>query len=250
MEPLPFELEATVRSLAIIISLTTISWIFQTTIFLYSCVLFSTVCSLQELKILKFKDLLEHGFDPEFYFFKYARIIKGLQATSRRFRAFLALILSITVIGFLASMYKVVEAERAGADTFMAGELIIYNWVVLCGTGLCLKSSSKLSHLHRRVVKSAASMHAKLTFETGDFEHLHATGASNDPSRDIMIQKFSNYFQLQDACSRRAALVNFLASTSVGISVYGFVLDRFFIHASVGGLLTTTWFILGRSLHD
>lgn len=200
--------------------------------------------------MLKFKGLLEHGFDPEFYFFKYARIIKGLRATSHRFRAFLGLIFTITIVGFLASMYKVVEAERAGIDTLMAGEIIIFNWVTLSGVGLCLMSSSKLSHLHRRIVKAAVSMHARVTFETGDFPYLLTTGASNDPSADIIMQKFSNYFHVQDACSRRAALVNYLSSTSVGISVYGFVLDRFFIHASIGILLTTIWFILGRSLND
>lgn len=244
LDPLPFETETSTSSLTTIIVLMTVSWIFQTTTYLYSCILFSTVCSLQELKMLKFKGLLEHGLDPEFYFFKYIRIIKGLQATSRRFRSFLGLIFTITIMGFLASMYKVVAAERAGIDTFMAGEIVLLNVVNLSGVGLCLKSSSKLSHLHRRIIKAAASMHARITFETGDLAHL-STGGNDTNS---VIDRLNSYFQVQDACSRRAALVNFLSSSSVGISVYGFVLDRFFIHASVGALLTTTWFILGRSL--
>lgn len=42
--------------------------------------------------------------------------------------------------------------------------------------------------------------------------------------------------------------VNYLTHSTAGISVYGFVLDRFFVHTSFGALCTTTWFILGRSL--
>ncbi|MCO5607636.1 hypothetical protein L7F22_061834 [Adiantum nelumboides] len=248
LQPLPFEKKLTSLSLSIIITFSTLSWVFQTAVFLYSCVLFSTVCSLQELKMLKFKGLLEDGFDPEFYFSKYTRVIKGLRATSHRFRAFLALIFALTIVGFLASMYKVVEAERSGISTFMAGEIVILNWVGLFGVGLCLKSSSKLSHLHRRIVKAAASMHARLTFETGKLADSSMEDAKKDLNTDSLLQKFSSYFQYQDACSRRAALVNYLSSMSVGISVYGFVLDRFFIHASIGALLTTLWFILGRSL--
>lgn len=249
LQPLPFESKTTAASISVIVILTTLSWIFQTTTYLYSCILFSTVCSLQELKMLKFKGLLDRGYDPEFYFSKYARVIKGLRATSHRFRAFLALIFAITIIGFLASLYKFVEAERAGISTFMAGELVLLNWVGLCGVGLCLKSASKVSHLHRRIVKAAATMHAKLTFEGGNLADISVAGAGNDSNLDVLLQKFSNYFQHQDACSRRAALVNYLSSMSVGISVYGFVLDRFFIHASIGAILTTMWFILGRSLN-
>ncbi|KAH7388182.1 hypothetical protein KP509_16G062500 [Ceratopteris richardii] len=250
LEPLPFEKKTTAISLSVIIILTSLSWIFQTLIYLYSCILFSTVCSLQELKMLKFKGLLEHGFDPEFYFFKYDRVIKGLRATSHRFRFFLALILTITLIGFLASMYKVVEAERNGSATLMASELIIINWISLCGVGLCLRSSSKLSHLHRRIVKAAAFMNARLTFEKANLADFTLANGANNQDTDDILQKFGTFFHNQDACSRRSALVNYLSSMSVGISVYGFVLDRFFIHASVGALLTTTWFILGRSLND
>lgn len=243
LEPLPFEETMSATSLTIIILLTTISWIFQTTTYLYTCILFATVCALQELKMKKFRDLMGNGLDPEFYYFKYVRIIKGLQATSQRFRLFLALIITITLVGFLASMYKVVSADRAGIDILMSGEIVVLNLVTLGGVGLCLRSSSKLSHLHRRIVKAAASMHAMGTFEATDRAYICCSHGD-----DTTIEQLSKFCQIQDAWSRRAAFVNFLASSSVGISVYGFVLDRFFIHASVGGLLTTTWFILGRAL--
>ena len=83
------------------------------------------MAGFQELKMVRFKTLLESGLDPEIYFTKYVHITTGLQATSHRFRSFLGLILAITIVGFLASMYKVVAAERAGIDAFMSVELVV-----------------------------------------------------------------------------------------------------------------------------
>eukprot|EP00249_Psilotum_nudum_P015082 c25157_g1_i2 orf=278-1261(+) len=120
--PLPLNVSRRI-DLVIIASLTTISWIFRTTTYLYTCVLFSTVCALQELKMKQYRELLGRDLAPETYYSKYVRIVKGLQATSRRFRLFLALSGTITVFGALASMYKVVEAHRSGISMLMAGEI-------------------------------------------------------------------------------------------------------------------------------
>lgn len=234
-----------VANVVIISVLVGISWIFQTTTFLYSCILFWKVCFLQELKMKLFKDLLQQRYDPEFYFNKYASIIKCLRSTSRRFRSFLALTGLITVFSALASMYEVV-VHRSGTSIFMSGELLVLNMVNLTGIGLCLKSASKIAHLHRRIVKEASSMHAKATFAA-------SKGYLLTPGKDQSFEfqeKVEQFCQAQDAWSRRSALVNFLTNNSAGISVYGFVLDRFFVHTSVGAILTTVWFFLGRSLTD
>ncbi|XP_057869405.1 uncharacterized protein LOC131076297 isoform X2 [Cryptomeria japonica] len=220
-----------------------ISWVFQTTTFLYACILFWKVCFLQELKMKVFKDSLLQGYDPEFYYNKYTEIIKCLQFTSRRFRLFLALTGSITVLSALASMYEVV-AHLKVVGIFMSGELLVLNMVNLTGIGLCLKSASKISHLHRRIVKLASSMHAKSTFAASKGYIL---SAGKDETFEFQ-EKMEYFCQVQDAWSQRSALVNFLSNNSAGISLYGFVLDRFFVHTSIGALLTTTWFLLGRSL--
>jgi len=190
-----------------------------------------------------FKDLLAQTRDPEFYFTKYTSIIKCLRSTSHRFRFFLALTGLITVFSALASMYEVV-VHRSGISILMSGELVVLNLVNVTGIGLCLKSASKIAHLHRRIVKEASSMHAKATFAASK-GHLLPPG--KDQSFEFQ-EKMEHFCQAQDAWSRRSALVNFLSNNSVGISVYGFVLDRFFVHTSVGALLTTVWFFLGRSL--
>lgn len=188
-----------------------------------------------------FKDLLQQRHDPEFYFNKYTSIIKCLRSTSHRFRLFLALTGLITVFSALASMYEVV-VHRHGVSIFMSGELLVLNLVNVTGIGLCLKSASKLAHLHRRIVKEASSMHAKATFAASKDSLLHQSLEFQE--------KVDHFCQAQDAWSRRSALVNFLSNNSAGISVYGFVLDRFFVHTSVGAILTTVWFFLGRSLTD
>eukprot|EP00252_Welwitschia_mirabilis_P028089 TRINITY_DN9976_c0_g1_i1.p1 TRINITY_DN9976_c0_g1~~TRINITY_DN9976_c0_g1_i1.p1 ORF type:complete len:413 (-),score=35.19 TRINITY_DN9976_c0_g1_i1:201-1439(-) len=230
-------------NIAIISASVGISWLFQATTFLYACVLFWKVCYLQELKMKVFKESLLEGYDPEFYFQKYTSIIKNLQLTSRRFRSFLALTGSVTVFSALASMYEVI-AHRNGISPLMSGELVILNLVNLTGIGLCLKSASKVAHLHRRIVKAASAMHARITFASS---RIYSAPQEEVASPEFQA-KMESFWQAQDAWSRRSALVNFLSNNSAGISVYGFVLDRFFVHTSIGALLTTTWFILGRSL--
>ncbi|KAH9319218.1 hypothetical protein KI387_020987, partial [Taxus chinensis] len=178
-----------------------ISWVFQTTTFLYACILFRKVCLLQELKMAVFKELLLQGYDPEFYYNKYTAIIKCLQSTSRRFRLFLALTGSITVFSALASMYEVVAHHR-GISIFMSGELVVLNMVNLTGIGLCLKSASKISHLHRRIVKIASSMHAKATF-TASKEYILSPEKCQSFEFQEQVERFC---QAQDAWSQRSAL--------------------------------------------
>ncbi|KAJ7549592.1 hypothetical protein O6H91_07G059400 [Diphasiastrum complanatum] len=245
LQPLPFGFNSQVADLAVVIGASTFSWIFQTTTYLYTCVLFWTVCFLQELKMKQFKESLGKRLSPELYYHQYVKILQGLQTTSRRFRQFLALTGAIIVFGALASMYAIVGARRTGFNIFMAGELLVLNMVNLTGIGLCLRSASRLAHFHRRIVKAACSMHALGTFSSAIQPATPCLRA--DLSVDI-VQRLEMLISTQDAWCRRAALVSFLSSTNAGISVYGFVLDRFFVHTSIGALLTTTWFILGQSL--
>ncbi|XP_057838388.1 uncharacterized protein LOC131048456 isoform X1 [Cryptomeria japonica] len=220
-----------------------ISWVYQTTTFLYACILFWKVCYLQELKMQLFKEMLLQAYDPELYYIKYTGIIKCLQSTSRRFRLFLALTGSITIFSALASMYVVVK-DRHGIGILLSGELVVLNLVNLTGIGLCLHSASKVAHLHRRIVKAASSMHAKTTFATSK---CYISSQWKDQSLEFE-EKIQLFSQAQDAWSQRSALVNFISNNNAGISVYGFVLDRFFVHTSIASVLTTMWFIVGQSL--
>ena len=74
--------------------------------------------------------------------------------------------------------------------------------VTLSGVGLCLKASSKLSHLHRRIVKAATSMHARITFETGNMQQIQTD--KNDTNS--ILERLNNFCRIQDECCRRAAL--------------------------------------------
>ncbi|XP_057838390.1 uncharacterized protein LOC131048456 isoform X3 [Cryptomeria japonica] len=122
--------------------------------------------------------------------------------------------------------------------------LQVLNLVNLTGIGLCLHSASKVAHLHRRIVKAASSMHAKTTFATSK---CYISSQWKDQSLEFE-EKIQLFSQAQDAWSQRSALVNFISNNNAGISVYGFVLDRFFVHTSIASVLTTMWFIVGQSL--
>ncbi|CAI5520125.1 unnamed protein product [Closterium sp. Naga37s-1] len=370
-----------VVQLALLFLLGSISWLFAASTFLFTCVLFSKACSLQELKMQGYRDVVQRCSDPAFCFFEYTRISAGLAGISRRFRLFLLLAFAITLLGALASMFHMVQyrdgptplsflnsghliVSRAASLSFsplampfsfyasfgshtavprmsvLALRWQVANVVALVGTGMCLRCASKLAHLHRRIVRVAAAMHAQHTFDSAPllpptpslsfppafpppFAHtappallqptvralspvnpiaipprhssppssvlcpqpsLPAAHPSFDlttaPCADLVDRAYTGspcsaimpcitfvipsavnalpltlwsrpYGRIDPLCCPSRPLlptVNFLSSSAVGISVYGFVLDRVFIHTSVGALLTTTWFILGQSL--
>ena len=78
----------------------------------------------------------------------------------------------------------------------------ILNVVTLSGVGLCLKASSKISHLHRRIVKAATSMHARITFETGNMPQIQ----TDKHDINTILERLNTFCKVQDECCRRAAL--------------------------------------------
>ncbi|CAM6089907.1 unnamed protein product [Calypogeia fissa] len=261
-KPLPFNTSFVQVELIFTLFMTTLSWMFQTTTYLYACVLFWKVCKLQELKMRQYYEMLNQGLETEYYVMEYERIKRDLKNTSHRFRSFLAFTFFITVSGALISMYEVVDSINDGLALCLWGELVVLTVVNLTGAWLCLRCSSKIAHLHKRIYKRAASVHAKQTLgsplttqsapltkiptivQSAPLFKISEDGGSNQAA----LERLENYCQRQDAWARRAAVVEYLSGGDVGISVYGFILDRFFVHTSIGALLTTTWFILGRSL--
>ncbi|CAI7815528.1 unnamed protein product [Closterium sp. NIES-53] len=157
-----------VVQLALLFLLGSISWLFAASTFLFTCVLFWKACSLQELKMQGYRDVVQRCTDPAFCFFEYTRISTGLAGISRRFRLFLLLAFAITLLGALASMFHMVQYRDGPTPlSFLnSGHLIVANVVALVGTGMCLRCASKLAHLHRRIVRVAAAMHAQHTFDS------------------------------------------------------------------------------------
>ncbi|KAL3680072.1 hypothetical protein R1sor_023028 [Riccia sorocarpa] len=252
LQPLPLGIHNWAIELTIIVIFTALSWVFQTTTYLYACVLFWKVCKLQELKMRQYFEMLAQGLDAEYYVLEYNRIIRDLGHTSRRFRHFLAFTGVISVSGALIAMYEVVNSLQERYVLCLWGELVVLTVVNLTGAWLCLKSASKIAHLHRRIVKKASCIHAERTLGcravTASLSKVSDDASENQDTK-LILERLDLYCQRQDSYARRAALVNFLSTSVAGISVYGFILDRFFVHTSVGALLTTTWFILGRSLN-
>ncbi|GBG60710.1 hypothetical protein CBR_g12448 [Chara braunii] len=246
--------------LGVVFVTTSLAWLFQTTTFLFVCVIFWKICSLQVFKMRHYSFQLQKYDDSSKLFFAYSRIIRGLGIISHRFRGFLSLSGTIIVLGSLASMYTVVQARKGNLTFVSTGELAVCNCLYLMGGGLCLRSASRIAHQHRRIVKQACTMHAISSYGCGHVSpcstppaSVPAKAASPRPAHFTAVQD-ATLARIESACERqeewcqRAALVGFLSQTTAGISIYGFVLDRAFVHTSFGALCTTTWFILGRSL--
>ncbi|GAQ89749.1 hypothetical protein KFL_005580010 [Klebsormidium nitens] len=256
--PLPVTLGHTHVIEVLFILLTSYSWVFRTVCFLYVCVLFWGICGLQVLKMRYYSQLLDLAADPSWCFHEYVRLCQGLVTISHRFRAFLAWSGVLILFGLLASMYNVVR-EKSDSLTFLnSGDLIVCNWVYVNGGFICLQAASKIAHFHRRIVKLASSMHAERSCDFGFRMASSPAGLSSPGGLEELAEEgggesqtakmLQAWIRRADAYQQRAALVNYLTHSTAGISVYGFVLDRFFVHTSFGALCTTTWFILGRSL--
>ncbi|GBG60714.1 hypothetical protein CBR_g12452 [Chara braunii] len=247
--------------LGVVFVITSLAWLFQTTTFLFVCVIFWKICSLQVLKMRHYSFQLQKYDDSSKLFFAYSRIIRGLGIISHRFRGFLSLSGVIIVLGTLASMYNVVQARKGNLSFINTGELAVCNCLYLMGGGLCLRSASRIAHQHRRIVKQACTMHARSSYGCGPVSpcttppgSVPVKSASPPIAALFTAAQDPTLARIEAACERqeewchRAALIGFLSQTTAGISVYGFVLDRAFVHTSFGALCTTTWFILGRSL--
>ncbi|KAF3783057.1 hypothetical protein EJ110_NYTH32804 [Nymphaea thermarum] len=193
LEPLPFGFKNKTLDTIIIAVTLCLSWCFGTGTYLYTCTLFGEACVLQETKMKLYSDLLRRGLDIGYYFNAYKTVLKCLKATSRRFRFFLAMTGGISVCGFLASLYEIVDDVRTGTGILLSGDLMIVNIVNITGWIFCLRSASRIAHLHRRILKSASSMNANATLEA--MRNLQPLLINEAAEKDIQngIRLFSQF---------------------------------------------------------
>jgi hypothetical protein len=225
------------------------SWLYRTSVFLFMCVLFRLMCSLQVLRLKGYNKLLEVTSDVSIILKEHMKIRNQLTTISHRFRIF----------SQLSSLFQILLSAK-DINFFRAGDLAICSTVQLTGMLLCLQGAAKITHKAQQIVAAVSKWHALATCSPGSIiqsrrmygpAHPLLNGGSSSEdlehaNRDLTVQE--ELAHDLEAFQKRQALVTYLQFARAGISLYGFVLDRGFLYMIFGVTFSSTLFILGKTI--
>ncbi|XP_002983177.2 uncharacterized protein LOC9654438 [Selaginella moellendorffii] len=242
------------------------AWLYKTTIFLFVCVLFRLLCSLQILRLQSYNKLLEETPDVSVILSEHMRIRDQLLIISHRFRVFMvSSLLTITFSQFVSLF--MLTTSRGSVNFFRAGDLAVCSAVQLTGFVVCLNGAARITHRAQRIVAIVSQWHAVATCGTyavampscdADKATEPVASAVVGPAHPFLARleatidicstpKEPSKYDI-DSFQKRQALVTYLQHCNAGISLYGFVLDRGFLYAIFGFELSLVLFILGNTM--
>ncbi|XP_024363776.1 uncharacterized protein [Physcomitrium patens] len=251
---------------AILLFASILSWLYRTSVFLFMCVLFRLMCSLQILRLRAYNKLLELTSEVSIILKEHMKIRNQLTTISHRFRVFLILALFTIIFSQLSSLFQILLSAKS-ISFFRAGDLAVCSLVQLTGLVLCLQGAAKITHKAQHIVASVSRWHALATcspsviIEPTESNRrtsmygpahplLHNRGNSSEDleasTRDLLFQETLSHDL--EAFQKRQALVTYLQHTRAGISLYGFVLDRGFLYMIFVITFTSTLFVLGKTI--
>ncbi|KAG0561232.1 hypothetical protein KC19_9G047400 [Ceratodon purpureus] len=235
------------------------SWLYRTSVFLFMCVLFRLMCSLQVLRLRGYNKLLEVTSEVSIILKEHMKIRNQLTTISHRFRIFLIFALFTILFSQLSSLFQILLSAK-DINFFRAGDLAVCSLVQLTGMVLCLQGAAKITHKAQHIVAAVSKWHALATCCPGSIiqsrrmygpaHPLLNRGSSSEDlehtQRDLTVQE--ELAHDLEAFQKRQALVTYLQFARAGISLYGFVLDRGFLYMIFGVTFSSTLFILGKTI--
>ncbi|BBN10784.1 hypothetical protein MPTK1_5g06410 [Marchantia polymorpha subsp. ruderalis] len=230
-----------------------LAWLYKSTVFLFVCVLFRLLCSLQLLRLREYIKLVEGTTDVLVILQEHLRIREQLSIISHRFRVFL--VLSIFLITFSQLYSLLVISDSQDTLHFMsAGDLLVCSAVQLSGFVICVYGAVKITHRAQELNSVVTQWHAVVTcnYKPSMYSAEPAQtlqGGSSDLEAPLIPSKrpAQNPMSIEEFY-KRESLVNYLQHSKSGISLFGYTLDRGFLYAVFGIELTLTTFILGETL--
>eukprot|EP00249_Psilotum_nudum_P011450 c23185_g1_i1 orf=261-1697(+) len=263
---LPF-IQSKVAKNVLMCSAVIVSWLYKTSVFLFSCILFRLMCYLQNLRFEGFIKLLEDQSEVPLILKEHLRLRHQLHKISHRYRIFIVMsLLAITVSQF--SSLLVITATAGSVYFFRTGDLAVCAAVQLIGFLVCLHGAARITHRVQRIVSVVSQWHAMFTCPVikADNENVGGESASStewmdsrqflDADSDSDWESSFNLlssFKVEakdniDAFQQRQALVTYLQHNSAGITVYGFVLDRVLLQLIFMIELTLVTWLLGKTV--
>ncbi|KAG0578780.1 hypothetical protein KC19_4G049000 [Ceratodon purpureus] len=249
-----------------------LSWLYRTSVFLFTCILFRLMCSLQILRLKGYIKLLGTTPNVSIILTEHMRIRSQLTTISHRFRAFMVLSLFTISFSQVWSLFVLLSSYEK-FNFFRAGDLVVCSVVQVTGLMLCLNGASKITHRAQRIIGIVSQWHALATCnphavtdsqKNGDdpsqwsttmrgpaHPHLY-NDSSEENDSDEDSPRHSNdvdqYIHDMENFQKRNALVCYLQQAKTGISLYGCVLDRGFLYGMFGCTVSLTLFILGKTI--
>lgn len=246
------------------------SWLYRTSMCFLVCVLFRLTCYLQILRLEDFAQVFERESDVASILIEHLRIRRNLRIISHRFRVFiLSILILVTISQFVSLLITTEPSSRVNIPT--AGELTLCSVTLVTGLLICLRSAAKITHRAQAITSLAAKWHACATIDSFDaltheiptnqivsaaVTHCPVTTA-NWPDSDNEVGDGDNVldntnlvpiFANTVSYQKRQALVTYFEHNTAGITVYGFMLDRTWLHTIFAIQLSLTLWILNKTI--
>ncbi|KAL4562558.1 hypothetical protein LXL04_034765 [Taraxacum kok-saghyz] len=241
------------------------SWLYRTSLFFLTCVLFKVTCYLQILRLEDFAKVFERQADVGSILKEHLAIRRTLRIISHRFRAFIVSTLILVTASQFASLLVTTETGSL-VNLSTAGELALCSVTLVSGLFICLRSAAKITHKAQSVTCLAAKWHTCATIDSFDDadvgfnEETPVANSSNyhfaDPDSDMdegdeddldntkMVPIYRDTISYQ----KRQALVTYFENNRAGITLFGFMLDRSSLHTIFAIEMSLTLWLLNKTV--
>lgn len=255
------------------------SWVYRTAVFFMICVLFRVICYLQVLRMVGFAREFGRFADVAVVLEHHRRIRDQLRRISHRYRRFIIFCLVLVTASQFSALLATTR-PHARINIATAGELALCSVSLVAGLLVCLHSAAKITHKTQAITSVAAAWHADATIHAFDNDledpdpalpaatgylapanaYRVAPGEESDGygddeddddnmSEDSIDDSKLVPFQVNNMCfQKRQALVNYLENNRAGITVYGFVVDRTWLHALFMIEFSLVMWLLGKTV--
>ncbi|KAF3338418.1 hypothetical protein FCM35_KLT17255 [Carex littledalei] len=253
------------------------SFMYRVSVLFLDCVLFKLNCALQVLRMEDFTKGFHEEPDVVVTLGHHIRLRKQLRIISHRHRLF---IISFLITTTASQFWTLLMTTRPHAqfNLFVGGELFLGGACLVGGILMCLGSAACITHKAQALTSHAATWHACATINpcepsmAADVEANAATAPPTptafptvDPTETITVAEGDEctgedddwFLELDKllkttttaiSYQKRQAIVTYLENNKGGITVYGFVVDRTWLHALFMIEFSLVMWLLGKTV--
>lgn len=246
------------------------SWLYRTSIFFLVCVLFRLICYLQILRLDEFARVFQRETEVGSILLEHLRMRRNLRIISHRFRGFILSSLLLVTASQLIFLLMVIK-PHADVDVLKAGELALVSITLVSGLFLLLRGATKMTHKAQAITGLASKWHICATINSFDNIEGETPTTANAISAQAIAANISWGSSSDDEVGdeedeldntkllipiytqtisfhKRQALVTYLENNKAGITVFGFMLDRTWLHSIFGIQLALCLWLLNKTV--
>ncbi|VVB12106.1 unnamed protein product [Arabis nemorensis] len=245
------------------------SWLYRNSVFIIVCILYQLTCHLQTLRLDDFARCFASEItDVGSALTEHQKIRRNLRIVSHRFRRFILLSLILVTATQFMALLTTIRASVA-VNIYEVGELMLCSLSLVTGVFICLRSATKITHKAQSVTSLAAKWNVCATVDS--FDNLdgetptasmiesqispcgnNAFDTSDDEEGegddDLDNTKIHPIYANTISYQKRQALVTYLENNKAGITVYGFLVDRSWLHTIFGIELALILWLLNKTI--